>query len=474
MDLAIEDTLAITMAGDGLGIVEGATIAVEDGRIARVGPSGAVSVDADRVIDGRGSLTMPGFVDVHVHSGLTVLRGLAQDVPEIEWMTRALGPFAAELSTEDAIAGARLGALEALRSGVTTVGEYAGDVERLVAEVYEPMGLRVAATETINAVATPPEDRRADEPYAFEADRGRAGLERAESLFERYADHDRVSPLYGPQALDMVPRSLLEELRDRARDRDRDLHVHVAQGDRERRQLEARYGTGTTAAALLVELGLADDSLLAAHLHGASPQERAELADRGVRLAACPSSIVAIDGIVPPMVEYLEAGGTVGIGTDQAPGPGGHEFVRELRTAALSAKADRSDPTALPAWRVLELATVGGARALGLDERIGTLEPGKRADLITVDLAAVSMTPSLSDPIHTAIPNLVYNGDHSVVETVVVDGRVLFADGRPTTVDPERIRREAQDRAERIARSGAQVWAEAGSATVDAREGGWL
>ena len=463
MDVAIRNTLALTMRDDGLGVVDDATIGIEDGEIAYVGPDEGFDAEPAREIDGEGTLTCPGFVDVHAHTGLTLLRGGAQDVPEIEWMTHALGPLAEATTAADRIAGARLGVLEAVLSGVTTVGEYAADVSQLVEEVYLPMGVRVVATETINAVDADGADREPDDAYPLADELAESGLERNEALFEEFADESLVSPLYGPQAVDMVPPWLLKEVRDRAADRDRGIHVHVAQGDRERRQIEARYGEGETTVGVLEELGLATDRLLAVHLHGATSAERARLAEAGVRMAANPSSIAAIDGVVPPLVEYREHGGVAGIGTDQAPGPGGHDFLRELRTAALLAKTDRSDPTAFPAWEALRVATIEGAAALGIDDQVGSLAEGKRADLVVCDLEHPSVAPTVTEPLRTAVPNVVYGANAGIIEHVIVDGRRIVDGGELLTADADEILADAQRRAERAFGAASEEWREAGS-----------
>jgi len=474
MDLAIVDTTLLTMRGDRLGIVEDAAVGVRDDEIVSVGPSDEFDADPDRVIDGGDRLTMPGFVDVHAHTSHTLVRGGAQDVPEIEWMNRALSPLSAATTAEDRRVGARLSAIELLRSGVTTVGEYAENVADLAEEALLPAGLRVAATETINAVAATGADLDPDDPYPLDADAADAGLARAEALFDDYADHDRVHPLYGPQALDMVPPDLLETVHERAVDRDRSLHVHVAQGDRERRQIEARYGAGETTVSVLEDLGVADEHLLATHLHGATAAERTRLADAGVRMAGCPSSIAGIDGETPPIATFRAAGGTAGVGTDQAPGAGGHDFLRELRTAAMLSKTARSDPSALPAHEALRVGTVEGARALGIGDHVGSVEEGKRADLVTVALDHPSVAPTVDDPLHTAVPNLVYGASGAVVEDVIVDGELVVEGGEVLTLDVEGVVDDARRRARRIFDDAADDWRAADSALVDAVDDGWL
>jgi len=442
MDTLVTDTLLVTMdpgvpgsTGD-LGIVDDGAVGWIDGEITYVGPTADVeTADADHIVNGDGCLTLPGLVNAHVHGRHSLLRGAAQDVPEIEWMTRALGPISDHMTAEDGIVGAKLTAIEALLSGTTTLGEYASEVAELVSHVYQPLGLRVSATETINAVPDDRADIAPDETYPFDRDAAAESITRAETLFKRFGDDPLIRPAYGPQALDMIPLDLLKSITEQARIHDRTVHMHVAQGDRERRQIAARYGTDSTTVAVLDDKGLLGDHLLAAHLHGATPEERERIAEAGVRMVGCPSSITAIDGVVPPIVEYHDHGGAVGLGTDQAPGPGGHNALREVRTAAMLAKADRGDPTALDAAGAIELATIGGARALGIADSVGSLSPGKRADVVICDMEHASVTPTVQTPFHTAIPNLVYAASSNEVRDVFIDGVQRVSDGSIVGLD---------------------------------------
>jgi 5-methylthioadenosine/S-adenosylhomocysteine deaminase len=481
MDTLVTDALVVTMdpevpgaTGD-LGIVDDGAVGWSDGEITYVGPAAdAETADADRIVDGDGCLTLPGFVNAHVHGRHSLLRGAAQDVPEIEWMTRALGPIRDHMTAEDGVVGARLTAIEALLSGTTTVGEYASEVAELVSRVYRPLGLRVIATETITAAPDDRSDIAPDETYPFDRDAAEASMARAETLFKRFADDPVVQPAYGPQALDMVPLDLLESITEQARAHGRTVHMHVAQGERERRQIAARYGTGSTTVGVLDDEGLLGDHLLAAHLHGATPEERGRLVEAGVRMVGCPSSITAIDGIVPPIVEYRDHGGVVGLGTDQAPGPGGHNALREARTAAMLAKADRGDPTALDAAGAIELATIGGARAVGIADRVGSLSPGKRADVVICDMERASVAPAVQTPFHTAIPNLVYGAGGNEVRDVFIDGVQRVADGGIVGLDVADVVNDATKRAKRVFADAEADWRAAESSLVTAVNDGRL
>lgn len=475
MDTAIADTTLLTFADGSPGVVEDGAVGIANGELAYVGPAAEFDpADAEEVIDGADLVTMPGLVDAHVHSKHTLLRGGAQDVPEIEWMNRALGPLSAAATPEDRVAGARLGVLEATLAGATTVGEYADRVGHLVEEVYRPFGVRVAAIETINEVREDRSDLGPRELYEFDRDRGEAALSRANALFEEYGDDPLVTPMYGPQALDMISPDLLERIHGAARERDALVHMHVAQGEREAIQIEERYGTEETTVSALADLGLLGPDLLAAHCHGTTPEERARMVEAGASMVGCPSSIGAIDGIVPPMAHYADLGGTVGLGTDQAPGPGHHDMFRETRTAAMLSKTDATDPTAMPAWEALSLATVGGARALGIEDRVGTLEVGKRADLITVDVTAPGVAPTVDRPFHTVVPNLVYSATGREVRDVFVAGERVVADREFLPADADAIVAEARERATDLFERATDDWRAAGSELVDHADAGRL
>jgi 5-methylthioadenosine/S-adenosylhomocysteine deaminase len=473
-DWAVEGATLVTMAGDRLGIVDDGTVAARDGELAYAGLAADYGGDPATRIDGEGLAVLPGLVNAHAHTRHTLLRGGAQDVPEIEWMDRALGPLATAATGADEVAGARLGVLEAVRSGVTTIAEYAGSVGDLVAAVHRPLGVRTVAVETIAEVPDDRADLGPRDLYPFDREKGEAALSRADDLFDRFADDPLVEPAYGPQAVDMVSADRLATVADRAADRDARVHVHVAQGERERRQVEARYGADTSAVDVLADAGLVDGRLVAVHCHGATPAERERLADAGASMVGCPSSIAAIDGVVAPVAQYRDAGGVVGIGTDQAPGPGHHDLLRETRTAALLSKTRETDPTALPAWAALRAVTVDGARALGIDDRVGTLEAGTAADLITVDLRGLDTAPTVSRPLHTAVPNLVYGATGRDVRDVFVAGDPVVRDGEFVDADPRRAVAEATERARDLYDRAEADWRDAGSELVDAVDDGWL
>lgn len=469
MDLAIINTWLVSV-NKGLGIIRDGCLCVEDDRITFVGKTTDSDYkSADIIIDGSDHVTMPGLVNAHTHTGLTLLRGCAQDVPEIEWMNKALGPLAHHLQKEDRVLGSQLGVIEGLRSGTTTFSEYTSGCSTLVEEVYLPFKVRVVATETINETV----DRSHLGPkdlYIFDRSKGEKALTRTEELFRRYKSCDMVTCLYGPQALDMLSLETLKTVKEMAREHTGKIHMHVAQGERERLQITKRYNATTVQ--VLKDNGILDDWLIAVHIHDTSPEERELLVSTGVCMVGCPSSISMIDGITPPLYYYTARGGTAGIGTDQAPGPGTHNMFKEMRTASMLSKVVTKDPTALPAWESLQLGTVKGAHVLGLDT--GYLAVGKKADIIMVDLRHPHLAPVIAYPFKTIVPNLVYSTTGAEVDTVIINGTVVMQDSTFTTIDEHAIIKKANKRAQKIVEEAEEDWKRAGSSLVNYVEHGWM
>jgi 5-methylthioadenosine/S-adenosylhomocysteine deaminase len=476
MSLAIVNAWILTLSKNRLGIIKDGAIQIEGDRIAFIGATEDMNInEIDMVIDGKNHIVMPGMVNSHVHTSLNLLRGAAQDLPEIEWMNKGIGPFSKHLAPEDLILGSKLGVLEAVKTGTTTFSEYTRDVERLVEQVYLPIGARVVATETINEIAQV--NKAALKPsdlYEFDREKGQQALSKNDALFDKFKDNPLVSCLYGPQALDMVSLDTLGIVKEKAISRNSKIHMHVAQGERERMQITGRFGKDASTVKVLDDHGFLDENLIAVHCHDTSEQERELMVSKNVKMIGCPSSISIIDGIIPPVFHYFSLGGKVGIGTDQAPGPGNHNLFREMRTLSLLTKTQFRDPTAFPSWQMLFLTTIFGAEVLGLEEKIGTLEIGKKADIITFDLNNLFLTPIVSNPFHNFIPNLVHSATGTEVDNVIINGKLILHDRKFTSVDEQQIIEKANKRAEEIFAKASEDWKAAGSQMVKDAENGLI
>ena len=186
-----------------------------------------------------------------------------------------------------------------------------------------------------------------------------------------------------------------------------------------------------------IALGYLDSSLIAVHLTDCTDEEAAHIARKGASMIVNPGSIGIIDGIVCPSVAFQEAGGSVALGSDQAPGNNCHNIINEMKNVALFNKIKYGNPEVMPAWRALRMATIEGAQAIGLGDSIGSLEPGKQADFIAIDLNCPSMLPVYTYPMRNMIPNLVYSARGPEVALAAVDGEIIMRDGVFTKVDQQ-------------------------------------
>jgi 5-methylthioadenosine/S-adenosylhomocysteine deaminase len=315
---------------------------------------------------------------------------------------------------------------------------------------------------------------RVGDLYPFDLEAGRAAMASAVAFARDWnnAAEGRITTMLGVRAPDMLPREQLLEAKRMAEREGWMIHMHVAQGDREIDQMLKRYGQRTPA--FLHDIGYLDPQLLAVHLTEASDEETELIARSGARMALCSGSIGIIDGIVPPARVFRAAGGPVALGSDQASGNNCNNIFNEMKLTALFNKIKYRDPTVIPAWEALRMATIEGAQAIGLADEIGSLEPGKQADLILVDLTAPNLSPVLIDPIRNIVPNLVYAGTGREVKTVIVAGRALVRDYKVLTVDEAAVRAEAQAQAEAVARRVAADPVHQGMALMEAMEAGQL
>jgi 5-methylthioadenosine/S-adenosylhomocysteine deaminase len=452
-NILIKNGTLLTMKGEGVGTIEDGAVYIEGKNIVSVGKSSYIAKkhsNAKDVIDAKDKVVLPGFVDGHIHTSLTLMRGEAQDVPEIEWMLKTMSPFTKQIKTKHVSKAAALGVLEAVKAGTTTFGEIGGNMSPVAEKVFIPSGVRANIANTINEIG--PESRPdAHQPYIFFEDIGEKKLQKAIDLIEKFdgAGEGRISCIFSPHGADMMSKELLIRVKEKAAEYDKLSHIHAAQGGREEIQMKLRYGTTTIK--FLDSIGYLDDQLIAAHCHQTTEDEVALLAERGVRYASCPSSIGLIDGITPPLGLFIEKGGRwATIGTDQASGNNHHNMLVEMKVAALLNKTRHKDPTILPAWKMLRLATIEGATTLGLGDRIGSIEEGKIADLIIMDLKVPHMTPVIKRPVRNIAPNIVYSARGDEVTDVIINGQRIIENSKVLTMNEEKIIYEAQKAAEEV------------------------
>lgn len=473
-DILVTHSHLFTLRGAGVGYIPDGAVAIQGSHIAAVGSTAEVTArfQAAETIDATNCAVLPGLIDVHMHTPWAVVRGVAQDVAH--WMQKALAPYSRHRTEAATLAGVRLNVLEALKAGTTTMVDYTHPVPGW-AEVFEHVGVRARLTPTINAL--PPGEMagwKVGDLYPLDDAVGQAAIDAAVAFAHDWhgAAEGRITVMLGPQGPDMLSRDQLIQVRRIAQREGLMIHMHVAQGDREIDQMLKRYGQRTPA--FLDTLGYLDDHLLAVHLTEATDDEATMIARRGARMALCSGSIGVIDGIVPPARVFRAAGGLVGLGSDQAAGNNCNNIFNEMKLTALFNKIKFRDPTVMPAWEVLRMAAIEGAQAIGLGDEIGSLETGKQADLILVDLTALNLTPVLEAPVRNIVPNLVYAGTGHEVKTVIVAGRVLMRDGVTLTADEAAVRAEAQAQAQAIAERVSADPVHKGMALLEAMKKGQL
>lgn len=242
---------------------------------------------------------------------------------------------------------------------------------------------------------------------------------------------------------------LLKEVKHHAEKLDTKLHMHVAQGDREINQMEKRYGKRSIE--FLDEHDFLNERLIAVHLTEATDEETAFIAKSGASMIYCAGSIGIIDGMVPPVQNFLDAGGTACLGSDQAPGNNSNNMFNEMKLAAILNKVKYKNPQVFHATQALRMATIEAAKVMGIDHEVGSLRSGKKADIILVDLTAPAFYPVLTKPIRNIVPNLVYSARGDEVDTAIIDGKVIMENKQILTINEKEEISKAQQTAENIA-----------------------
>ncbi len=449
VDLLITNAFVMTMEGKGVGMIEDGAVAILGDKIEAVGTTAELKATytAERVIEAKNKLIMPGLIDSHIHTGLSIVRGVAQDMNN--WMQKGLWPFWKHVTTEDAKKGSLVNIIEGVKAGTTTFCDYDGDMNELV-ENYVRVGARARVAEMINEIPKDIGKIPVGELYPFDPSIGDQKLKANIQLMEQWHEKEngRITVMFGPHGPDMMSKDLLLYTKELAEKYKTKLHMHVAQGDREIDQMVKRYGKRSVP--FLEEIGYLDDRLITVHLTEATPEETAVVAKSGASMIYCSGSIGIIDGLVPPILEFLEAGGVAALGSDQAPGNNNNNMFNEMKFAAILNKVKKSDPTVFPAPLALRLATIEAAKAIGLEDEIGSLRRGKKADMIIIDLQHPNLTPIITSPIRNIVPNLVYAGRGNEVEMVIIDGAIIVEDGVLLTVNEKMAIHAAQEAANLI------------------------
>ena len=432
VDVVITGGTVVTMDDQGTVIVDGA-VAIDDGEIVAVGTAVEINAryaGAERV-DASGQIILPGLINTHGHAPMVMYRGLADDMALMDWLNQYIFPAEkATVSPEFVRVGTQLAVLEMIESGTTTFADMYY-FEDAVAHATSEAGLRAVLGQTI--IRFPVADAATPEE----------GLARAEAFLQAFADDDLITPAVAPHAPYTLTPETLQAARALANKYNAPLLIHLAETKDEVGIIADQFKQSP--AMFLDGLGVWNGRSLAAHAVWVDDADMAMLAARGVGLSHNPESNMKLASGTAPVPAWLTHGAKVGLGTDGAASNNDLDMFEAMRTAALLHKHASGDPRVLPARVVLEMATRRGADALGMGDRIGSLEPGKLADVITVSVDSARQTP-LFDP----ISHLVYVTRGTDVRTTIVHGEVLMRRGQVLSLDRNEVIREAREMAETV------------------------
>lgn len=420
MSMLIKNAQIITMNDDQL-IISRGYLRMEGNLISEIGSGDAPSGPFERVIEGQGRVVLPGFINTHNHAAMTLLRGYADDLPLMEWLQTKIWPLEDRLTGEDIYWGSMLAVTEMIKSGTTTFSDMYFFMEE-TARAVEKTGIRAVLSRGMVGVGPENEKAMVESADLVQHWQGQAG--------------GRILTRLGPHAPYTCPPDYLRRVMRLADELGVGLHIHIAETQVEKSDILAQYGK--TPVRHLESLGLFSRPVLAAHCVHVDAEEIRILKDYGVGVAHNPESNMKLASGIAPVPEMLAAGIPVALGTDGASSNNNLDMLQEMRSSAFLHKVNKMDPTVLPAYQALEMATCNGARALGLDREIGSLEVGKKADMILLNLNQAHLLPA-----YDLVANLVYSAAAGDVETVIIDGQLVMEDRIIKTFDEQEVLRAA-------------------------------
>ena len=408
-------------------IIENGAVAIDGSDIAGVDTAASIGKQfrGRETIDASGQIVLPGLVNTHSHAPMVLYRGLADDLPLMEWLNNYIFPAESKTVSPDFVrAGTRLAALEMIESGTTTFADMYY-FEEAIAEETRRAGLRGVLGQTV--IQFPVADAKTP------AD----ALARAEAFITSFKNDPLITPAVAPHAIYTLDGPTLRAARELSKRHNVPTLIHLAETSDETKVAQERLASSPVA--YLEGLGFLGPGVLGAHGIWVSDADMQILKTRGVGISHNPESNMKTASGVAPVPAYLKAGIPVGLGTDGAASNNDLDMFEAMRVAALLHKNETKDPSTLTARAVLEMATIRGARALGMDARIGSIEPRKRADLITVSVSGARQTP-MYDP----VSHLVYVIHGDDVRNTIVNGQVVMRNRKVLTLDEPAVIADAR------------------------------
>jgi 5-methylthioadenosine/S-adenosylhomocysteine deaminase len=425
VDLIVYNAIVVTMDGGSRVLPRGA-VAIRGNGIVAVEPAEAIAsaYTARETIDAGGQVVMPGLINTHTHAPMVLYRGLADDLALMEWLQQYIFPAEAKTVTPEFVrAGTRLAALEMIQSGTTAYADMYY-FEEEIARVSREAGIRGVLGQTIIRFPSP------------DAKTPQEGLARTEAFLKEFAADELITPAVAPHAMYTLDRATLRAARAMAETYKARVLIHLAETADESKASQKQHRMSPTG--YLESIGFWGPRTLAAHGVWLSAADMRILAKHRVGVSHNPESNMKLASGTAKVPSLRRAGISVGLGTDGAASNNDLDMFEAMRQAAFLHKLTTGDPRALPAETALAMATIEGARALQMEDRIGSLEAGKRADLIIVSMAGARQTP-MYDP----VSHLVYVARGDDVRTTIVNGKILMKDRQMLTLNEAEVIREA-------------------------------
>jgi len=418
-DLIIKGKYVLPM-DEKLSVIKDGFVAVSGNKIIAVGAVAELEKEyqAKKIINAGNSIIMPGLINTHTHAAMAYFRGLADDLPLDVWLFNHIFPAEAKYVNEEFVKkSGELSCLEMIKSGTTCFNDMYFFGQEILAEVVKRAGLRARLGLDLKVPG-----------YS---------VERVVELAKHFKGDEFIEIVLAPHSVYVCPRDILEKVKQAAEVENLRIHIHV--GETKKEVDDCKKAHGKTPVEYLDELGLLSDKLIAAHSVWLEGGDLEIYKNRGVKVAHCPASNMKLASGAAPVKRLLELGITVGLGTDGVASNNTQDMFNEMKICALVHKLAALNPAVVGARQVVKMATINGAKAIGLDKEIGSLEIGKKADIITINLDQPHLSP-LQDP----YSHLVYCANGTDIDNVIINGKVIMKNRQVKTLDEEKILAEAR------------------------------
>ncbi len=431
-DTIIENGLLLTINNENE-ILPDSSIVISEDRIIDIDNAKKISslYEAKNYINAEQKIVMPGFINTHTHSGMTLLRGFADDLPLQIWLERYIFPAEARFINKNFVeTSLKLAMIEMILSGTTTFNDMYF-FQKNAAETVIEVGMRALLSESIANFPVPGNPSFKD------------ALKYSEEFIEQYQNNKLITPCVGVHTPFTSNKEILQKAKELAKNKNTLFNIHLAETQWETDTINKQYGKSPTQ--WLHDLGILDAQTIAVHSVHLSPKDIEIFKNQNVKVAHNPECNMKISSGAAPISTYLEKGIKVGLGTDGAASNNNLDLFEEMHTMALLHKLITGNPTTLPASECVRIATMGGAEVIGMEKEIGSLEKGKKADIITLKLDSPHAVP-MYNPYST----IVYSLNSNDVNDSIINGRIIMKDRKILSTDTQKIMHDAKIIADEI------------------------